>query len=192
MSDPASPSSRSHAALVWLIRGTGALVAIPSIVFALGSVIVLPFFIIGTVRTGGGWMEVGLMSGLMLVGLLFYGVLAKVGYDMFRKVNGTTISNFAFIFSVLVARTLYYFLPVNYPRFVGDYVGNNPFFEQGDGPGITYRVTLGFIVFLLFYNLIKPYLLRTLGLSGSNPPQNRPPTDPEVPQFPQKSPLVQL
>ena len=63
----------------------------------------------------------------MLLGLLFYLFIAKVGYDMFRKLNATTISNFAFIFSILTARALYYLLPPSLPKLIGDHVENSYF-----------------------------------------------------------------
>ena len=109
----------------------------------------------------------------MLLGLLFYGFIAKVGYGMFRRANATSISNFTFIFSFLTARALYYLLPLNLPKFLADHVGNDaPFLGQGSQNGISYRGTLAFVAFLIFYNVVKAYLLSVLELNPSKLPQN--------------------
>ncbi len=86
------------------------------------------------------------MIVFMAVGVLFYGLIAKVGYDMFRKMNPTTVANFAFIFSLLTAHLLYHLLPTTVPNFIAAHVGKgSPLFGQGSAHGIDYRFTLSFI-----------------------------------------------
>jgi hypothetical protein len=179
---PAQP----HAALIWLIRGTGAILAIPSAMLIIFAVVVMPIMIIiNPHRPAFGWMEIGIGFSIMILGLLFYGFIAKIGFDMFRKVNATTIANFAFIFSFLTAHTLYHVLPLNLPNFLVDHVGKDAiFFGQGTGPEISYRATLAFFAFLIFYNVLKAYLLRVLELNAPIPPQNPPSSAPDDPFVP--------
>ena len=54
------------------------------------------------------------------------------------------------------------------------------------------RDTLSLIVFWILWHAIKVVLLRVLELNPPNPPQNLPPIDPDIPEFPRKSPLIQL
>ena len=178
--------SRPHPALIWLIRGTGAIIAIPSAMLILFAVVVMPIMIIiNPHRPAIGWMQIGIGFSIMILGLLFYGFIAKVGYDMFRKVNAATIANFSFIFSFLTAYTLYHVLPSNLPKFLADHVGKDAiFFGQGTGPEISYRATLAFLAFLIFYHVIKAYLLRVLELNAPIPPQNPPSSGPEEPFVP--------
>ena len=118
-------------------------------------------------------MQIGMGFSLIILGLLFYGLIAKVGYDMFRKVGPTTVANFSFIFSALMTYALYHLLPLNLPKVFTNFAGNDfPFLYQGDH-GLGYRDAFALICFCSFYFAVKAYLLRALELSSSHPPQKR-------------------
>jgi len=171
------PPSRSHAPLAWLIRGTGALIAI---FFGL----MLAFYLIMVVMNAfhhlqnhGSWIAFlfDLLPAILCGGLLL------LGFCMWRRIDTISVANFAFMFAFLTARAMYYFLPLSLPKFLGDYVGpNTPFLGQGDQHGISYRGTLAFIAFVILYALLKDYINRRLGLTPSNPPPNTPPYDPST------------
>ena len=179
MSASAQQSAQPHAALIWLIRGTGALMVIPSAILILFTVVVMPILIIiNPHRPTIDWMQIGIGASLLIMGLLFYGFIAKVGYDMFRKVDAIAVSNFAFIFSILTARALYHLLPLSLPKTLSGYVCDDaPFLAKGQQLGISYRATLAFFAFFIFYYIVKAFLLRILELNASKPPQNPTPSD---------------
>jgi hypothetical protein len=182
----ATEPTQKHPALIWLIRGTGALIAIPSVLMLVVGLVmgVISLFH----RTGiQGW----LMALFLLLPVITFGTTCLVGYCMWRRIDKTTVANFAFIFAVLVARTFYYSLPPHLPKVINEHLWIF-FRDQGDRPGFTYRGFWAFLVFILFYNLIKACLMQTLELNASSSSQNLPPIDPDIPEFPQKSPLVQL
>src|ERR1700692_3929987 len=85
--------TRSHAVLIWLIRGTGALIAgasaIATIYFMCG--------IIGDATRGRmgslGWVGVPIV---ILIVAVVLGLFFKIGYEMFRILNAITVANFAF------------------------------------------------------------------------------------------------
>jgi hypothetical protein len=176
-----SESARRHFALVWLIRGTGVLLALCSAITAF--IIVAGQFERPDIHS---WASRILCSVGVACFVLVFGIISKIGCDMFRNLNTTTLANFSFTFAVLLATAWYHLLPPHLPKSIADYfASNSPFVED-------YRRFLSYIAFFLFYKLIKAYLMQNLGLNASNPPQNRPPIDPETPEFPRKSPLVQL
>jgi hypothetical protein len=173
----APQQSPSHPALRWLIRGTGAIIAIPSaffVAFALVMGVVFAFHH----PENQSWFGIA----IMLISVLFYGVIAKVGWDMWRKINPVSVANFTFIFSFLTASTLYHLLPLNLPKILANHVGDHaPFLAQGSEPGFSYRATFAFIAFVIFYRITKAYLLRVLEL---NPPASPQDSTPSVPPDP--------
>lgn len=190
MSGSAPQTAQSHAALIWLIRGTGAFIAGAS---AIAAVYFVCGIIIGAIRG-----QVGSLGPIpILIVLIFFGIISKSGYYIFRNVNTTTVANFSFIFALLWAIDWHHFLPPRLPKGMADYCRHNPFLIPfaNEGPGPTYRYWLCLLAFYIFYKLIKAYLMRVLDLNGPRPPQNPPPftpSDPDAPEFPQKSPLVRL
>jgi hypothetical protein len=179
MPAPALQPAQPHTALIWLIRCTGFIIVAPLILV----LVVAPIGIMRAIYGPGlpSWMLVF----VTLLAVLIYGVIVKVGYAKFRKVQVISVANFAFIFAYLAAKDLYHLLPLNLPKFIADYVGDrSPFLSQDDSHGISYRTTLAFIAFLIFYNVIKHYLEQVLELNPPNPPQNLPPSDPDVPEEP--------
>jgi len=107
------------------------------------------------------------------------GVLVKIGYDMYRKVSSTTVPYFSFLFALILASVWYHLLPANLPAHIASFCRENALLAnlagQGDHPVQTYRGTLAFLCFVLFYNLIKAYLFQILGLNSSAPQDPTPP-----------------
>jgi hypothetical protein len=120
---------------------------------------------------------------------MFCAALMWAGYRMCRQISATTVANFAFIFSFLLAKVFYHFLPRNLPRLITDHIGNK--ISHGDDD-ISWRTVLAFIAFFIFYFVIKEIFLQVLGLNHSGRPQNLEIPGPDVPQFPEKSPLLPL
>jgi hypothetical protein len=182
-----------HAALRWMIRGTGALIALVSVV-ALG--IMLFGVISEAIRNHGATLPLALIV-LLLVGGVLMTIFSR-GMRMWQKANESTDADFASVFALLLAVAWYHLLPVNLPKVVIDYFGNNPFFApfRPGQTGTSYRSILSFLAFYLFYRLIKAYLVQVFNLTPSAPPQTPPadsgPTDATTPEFPQRSPLVPL
>jgi len=181
------PTSRLHSALSWLIRGTGASLAIGSMI---AMVCFVGGMIIGAIRgeTGTlGW--IGAAIAILFVAS-FLGLVFKRGYNMFRKINAMTVADFSSVFALLLAMAWYHLLPPHLPQVIADFCARNaflaPFSEQGRG--LTYRGVFSFIAFFVFYKLIKAYLMQALDLNVPNPPSS----DPDISEFPRKSPLVQL
>jgi hypothetical protein len=91
---------------------------------------------------------------------------------MARNLNTTTVTNFACIISIAIACDYHVLLPRFFPQYAEE-------------------KNLAFLVFYVFYKMTKSVLLRTLELNPPAPPKE-PPLEPNVPEFPQKSPLIQL
>lgn len=200
MSVAAPQPSRSHAALIWLIRGTFIVTAIFLAIFLLFILVAVPFSIIfresANASNPMGYRLTMVFVGLILI--LFYGFIVKRNYHNFRKdfwkVNADTVANFSIVFALLLAIDWHHFLPPNLPQAIVHRFGSNGFLASllEPGPGIHYRGVLSIIAFFLFNKLIKAYLMRVLDLNSPQPPQNPPPSDPDIPEFPKKSPLIQL
>jgi hypothetical protein len=117
------------------------------------------------------------------------GTLTLVGYCMWRRVDKTAVANFAFIFAVLVARGFYYSLPPHLGASINAHLWI--FFQDPSvHAGSSYRGIWSFCAFILFYILIKACLMQALDLD----PNSRTPdsSDDSTPEYPQKSPLIQL
>ena len=182
-----------HAALRWLIRWTGALLAVASTGMA---IFLLCAIVIRQVSEGLFRWEILLAILMAVLFCGFFAFAAKRGYDMFRKLNTVIVADFSFVFALVVAVGWSNSLPLLLPKAIAEYCAGNaffyPFLKQGPGP--TYRYYLGLVAFIVFYKLIKAWVLQTLELNASTPSKGRPqlPNDPSSPEFPQKSPLVQL
>lgn len=201
-----SDSAWRHAALIWLIRGTYVITAIFAAILLLAIMVALPMGAVGETITdaSNSWAFRITMAFAVLTTILLFGlIMKKVFYEGFRKdfrkVNTDSVANFSSIFALLLAIDWYLVLPPHLPKAIVDYFGSNPFFypfdEQRSPGGPTYRGMLSFVAFYIFFRLIKAYLMHILDLDSPEPPQNLPtppPTDPDIPEFPQKSPLVQL
>jgi hypothetical protein len=108
---------------------------------------------------------------------------------MWRRVDKITVADFASVFALFAARVFHYSLPAHLPKAVNDHLGvtmRDPFSDRGA------RMLWTYLALYLFYKLIKASLLRVLELDPPAVSQNRPPIDPDIPEFPQKSPLVQM
>jgi len=153
------PAPRNHAVLRGIIRGTGALVFLCS-GMALVSFVV--YLITGLVDGSGtyGWLKL-LIEFMMAV---FFGLFTKVGFEMFREVNAISVSNFAFIFSVLQTAVFYQFMPQSLPKALADAVGNSSFFASVSQPPFNFRSACAFVAFFIFWHVIKICLMRILGL----------------------------
>src|SRR5258708_2946636 len=161
----AHTSAPPYAAITWIIRGTGMLIAVASAItgcFVFGAIVLgvcqtypgefftvlaillalsfvswkwrsrIPFAVVfaitacyflgmaalsasrGRMELPGnlGWFAT-LFGALIVVGLFW--AFFQCGYGMWRRVDKTTVANFAFIFAFLVARAFYYSLPVHLP-----------------------------------------------------------------------------
>jgi hypothetical protein len=186
MPSTALPSSRPHAALIWLIRGAGALLAA---IATLTAISYISYMVITAVRNGTGnlgWW--GVLAAALVIAVLL-GLIAKTGYDMFSKLNGITVTNFSFLFAALVALAWYHSLPTHLSKAMLDYFRSNPFLIPfADSHGVTDRSVVSYLAFFLFYKLIKAYLLQVLDLDPAqssqkllSPPSSSLPDGPFVP-----------
>jgi hypothetical protein len=140
-----------------------------------------------------GWFGVplfvlGSLALMWLLGVIFW-LSAKSGYDMWRKVDKIAAANFASVFALFAARVFHYFLPGHLPPAVNEHLSvhfRDPFNDRGT------RMLWTWLALYLFYKLIKACLLQILELNPPNLPQNPPSIDPDAPEFPRKSPLVQM
>lgn len=127
-----------------------------------------------------GWFGVplfvlGSLALLWLLGVIF-GLVAKKGYDMWRRVDKITVADFASVFALFAARVFHYFLPAHLPSAVNEHLWphfRDPFNDRGA------RMLWTWLALYLFYKLIKAYLMRTLELNSPTPPQT--PQNPELP-----------
>lgn len=182
------PSHQAQAVLRGMIRGTGAFIAAAAALFL---VVILPliwmvFHSTAMPRPHLGW--IGWLLGVL--GAALYLIFFLVGYRMFRTVNVVTVSNFAFVYAYLLAKTWHHFLPPNLPEAWARHLGKSPFLAQGNEPGIHYRGLLAIAAFFVFYILIKDCLLRVLNLGKPSSPSTE--LDASIPEFPRKSPLIEL
>jgi hypothetical protein len=198
----ASQPAPKHAALVWLVRGTSFVANVFGVIVLLFIWVVpvmLFFKAVTDASNSEGYRITMFFFGLVLA--LFYGFIVKRIYDSFRKcrweLNAKTVANFSSLFALFLAIDWYHILPAHLPKLIADYCRSHPplvpFAEEG--PGFTYRAVLSFIAFFVFYKLIKAELMRILDSDIPNSPQNLPnppPPDADTPEYPQKSPLVQL
>lgn len=179
----AVPPAQRHLALIWLIRGTGALIALCSAIIAFG--IVAYQFERPDVDS---WISRIVCSVGVFLFVLLFGFISKRGCDMSRKLNPITLADFSSVFALFVAVDWYQFLPPHLPKAVVDYFGSNPFFypfdEQRSPGGLTYRAALSYVAFFIFYKLIKASLLKILDLNPPASPQNPVPLVPSVPPNP--------
>jgi hypothetical protein len=154
--------SQPHAALIWLIRGTGALIALCSTIIA---------FLVVAYQ----FKRPDIDGFISILFVLLLGFISKRGYDMFRRVDAATVSTFAFISAIIVAIAFYHILPEKIPQIVTDHIGGFLFMH---------RSTVAVIAFFGFNKVIKAFLLRILELNPPAPPQNAPPSDPVEPFVP--------
>jgi hypothetical protein len=179
MTSSAPASTRAHRLLQGLIRGTGALIAGVS-------VIAIVYFVCGIMvdaihgRMGSlGW--IGLFIAILIAGIVL-GLFFKIGYEMFQKLNAITVANFVFTLSIVFGWDFYHLLLLSrVPNRV---------------TGFDERQSITFIACYFFYRITKAILLRVLGLNTPDSAPNFPPNPkipgPDVPEFPEKSPLVPL
>jgi hypothetical protein len=140
-----------------------------------------------------GWLGdplfvLGSLALLWLLGTIIR-LLIKRGYDMWRRVDKTVVAVFAAIFALFAARVFHYLLPAHLPKAINDHLWphfRDPFNDRGA------RMLWTWLALYLFYKLIKACLLQILELNSPNLPQNPPPINPDAPEFPRKSPLVQM
>jgi hypothetical protein len=180
-----------HLVLIYLIRGTGACITAVTALFALYLSIrcVIDAFR-GEMGTAG-WPGI-LFAVTVIVSVM--GLISYVGYGMWLRVDESVLANFAFVFAFLLAVVWYHLLPTNLPRVIIDYFGNNPFFVpfRGSNPNPSYRAALSYLAFFLFYKLIRAYLFQVFDFKPQARANSLPTDDPSIPEFPQKSPLVEL
>jgi len=159
----ASQPSKPHAALIWLIRVTYIVTAIFAVILLLAVMVALPFGVIFHAIADGsnpsGYRISIALCGMVLI--FIYGVIVKQSYHNipknFWKVNADTAANFAIVFALLLAVDSHQFLP-------------------------PHRTYLSYIVFFVFYKLLKTYLFQILDLKITNPPKSSPPSAPNDPR----------
>jgi hypothetical protein len=156
--------TQPHAALIWLIRGTGVLIAGLSSYALVATICAMPKYVDHFMAQGAIWTVSGFCSGLLIL-LLEVGFV-RFGYHMFRKVDVGGVAIFSLIFALLLAIVLHHFLPVNAPH------------------ALIHRSTLSFITFFLFYTLSNWYLIRILDLNQAQPPAKKATFRPENTIYP--------
>jgi hypothetical protein len=166
-------AARNHRALIYLIRGTGVLVAsaaaLAAIYFSLHCFLDALRGEMGTLGWPGVFIAIGIIAGVL-------GVISHAGYGMWLWVDTTSVANFAFVFAMLLAVGWYHLLPANLPKAVIDYFGDNPFFApfRESNPNPSYKAALSYLAFFVFYKLIKAFVVQKLRMNAVVPPKEPP------------------
>ncbi len=189
MAEITFPYSRKQAAIRGLIRGAGAMMA--------GASAVIMLYLLGVMARGAfhgedgklGWIG-WLLSSLVVI--ILFGLFIQRGYRMYQTITPSLVADFASIVALIFAVAWYHILPPHLPAVVVDYFSRDAALASlvEPGPGPSYRGLLAILAFHIFFKLIKAYLLQVLGFNPSG--QNQPPDEPNIPEFPRKSPLVEL
>jgi len=135
----------------------------------------------------GHVVSLAILVGVLLMsawlGLILFHLIKglwKLKPDLW-KADANSVSNFSFIFAILFAYNLYHLMPPA-SKPVPGHVG-----------WMTLLLNREFLCMIAFWSLwlgLKFFLRRLLEL---NRPVSPPPTDdPDIPEFPQKSPLIPL
>jgi hypothetical protein len=150
---------RPYIAVVRLIRITGAVVASVSLLALIAGVFMAIHITISNPDTEG-WIK-GL---LILAPIIVFGILFLLGYSMYMTVDGTTLSYFVFLFSLMVGIAFFQFLPIQLPASMENSIQTNlPSVHFGPWLGIAYRAAFALIAFFVFYAMIEGYLHRAMG-----------------------------
>jgi hypothetical protein len=111
---------RPYIAVVRLIRITGAVVASVSLLALIAGVFMAIHITISNPDTEG-WIK-GL---LILAPIIVFGILFLLGYSMYMTVDGTTLSYFVFLFSLMVGIAFFQFLPIQLPASMENSIQTN-------------------------------------------------------------------
>jgi hypothetical protein len=96
-------------------------------------------------------------------------------YDMWRRIDGTTVADFSSVFALFGARVFHYLLPSHLPQTLNNHlwVGVRESFSDKGG-----RATWTWLALYFFYRLIKSALFRLFDLNSSTPQASKgPPPD---------------
>jgi hypothetical protein len=187
-----SQSPGGHFALKFILRGTGVLLALGSALFVTG--IAVAVLTNAFPQAGSQYLMILSRIGVLaLIGTIF-ALFAKVGFDMLRKVDTTAVENFAFIFAALSARVLYSAGSWGckyWARHVNE-SGTLPI----SLPSLRTPEILWCLAFLSFFIFRRVYFSALMGVLELNPKYpTAPPSigdDSSIPEFPEKSPLIEL
>ena len=198
-------SAQKHIAIIWLIRAGEALIIGPLTLLALA--IGVGFVIsINPFKPQALPLEIpdqpvaseiySVIMCIIVLGVGFFigrkliGRLAKFDrhsfYEKHLRVNSNSVSMFSLVFAAVSAHDLYQLMPAKPPE---------------PGPGVSaFRVfildrnIMWILVFWGLWRLVYVIVCRVLDLKPPAPPASskEPPIDPETPEFPRKSPLVQM
>jgi hypothetical protein len=188
-----SDAARKHIALVWLIRAGEALFVGPLLLLALmigfGFVVSINPFqrqpVYGAVYSVV-MLIIVLVVSTFLIGSARHRFLKFDSRDLilkFQRVTSNSVSNFSFVFAALSAHDVYQLMLAKLPKSI-------PGISQALLPFLD-RNLLWIFIFWGLWRLTYAVLLRVLELNHPAP-RKEPPIDPDIPEFPQKSPLVQL
>jgi hypothetical protein len=141
-----------------LIRGTGALFALWSV--SCGLIFTVTFFV---VLLWHDHAKSTVFWPILLLVLVFivtvFALFGKIGWDMLRKPGATAVSNFAFIFSFFATVDIYSLLPPDLATTYGSYP---------EKMVILNREIMALLVFVLFWLILKPILLRVTGFTNAD------------------------
>jgi hypothetical protein len=200
MAEPLAGSSSQHPLLRGVIRATNLLLAILISLFFLMIVIgggLAMIRVVNQFRVTKVHDEFVALVLLLVVLLMFAWLLlilfqfcvksAPAAFGQLFRIDPNAVSNFAFLFAASAAHDLYYLLPTKVPAFLRVSTLTETLLD---------RTILSYLVFWILWRAIKTLLLRILELNMAEAPPNSPSSrdsiDPDAPEFPRKSPLVQL
>jgi len=182
-----SESAQKHLALIYLIRAGEAFIMVPILLVVLligfgiifGADHFLVFIVLVSFLLVGAWRIAKEPDRFSKIFRPFQEMKAK-----FQHVNANNIGNFAFIFAAFAAHDVYQLMPAK------------PFKVDPGTSGLLmsflHRDSLWIFVFLGLWIYLKALLGRLLELNSPAPSENSSPDNPDIPEFPQKSPLLPL
>lgn len=176
-------SARKHYALIYLIRTGEAFLVVPVLFVILAIGFLLTLNPLRDTANHSAAFSIVMLSAILFVSVVgiarFWHRMSNSNRDVlwrFKDVNTNSISNFSAIFAAFASHDYYrLMLPAT----------------SASRNGLGDRDLMWIFVFMALWTGMKFILNRLLEINSSSSSQN-PPVDPDIPEFPQKSPLVQL
>jgi hypothetical protein len=170
------------------MRGAGIVLALGSALIVLGAITVTLAAIFNGHHVAWNLRLASVLMGAAMT--VIFGLLVKIGFHMFRRVDAVAVQNFSFIFAVFTARALYEIAPRGWLRKLAEhFAAGSPFLAPRHG-GSGLLALAAFLSFFFFRRLYASALMNILGLNPPKPTADG--DDSSIPEFPAKSPLIEL
>jgi hypothetical protein len=186
----APESARRHLAVIYLIRAGEGVILLPFLIFVavIGYGFLMAFFPHRSAPARNEGVSFVMLPAILLIcAAVVVGAIRrfrKSGFLIFTRqkledVSEDNIGTFSFVFAAFAAHDFYRLMPPAPAKILPGFVG------------MLNRDFMWIVVFWVLWKGTKVLLSRLLEL---NPPSSRqsPPDDPDIPEFPQKSPLLPL